>query len=160
VYIESYSPNSINPRRAKIVIIEEDDDIVQPATITKFHLLGKFGDELKIDIDNYEKKMDEMIISNSKIPEMDKLSLLISDVIFNVYRSGFSIDGVYLTTQYNNLNSYRFIFFPVQMGNHVITITNADIQYEGVLFYSSFYVNLDIENVTIDMHTSRGGFFL
>jgi len=99
-----------------------------------------------------------MILSSSYINDTEKTALISSNAILGLYYSGVTFDNMFITSEYTQIASSIFIFIPVFIQNYTLGIYNCHFQHQGLVYDSLYPSNLLVENVTLDMHRSSGGF--
>jgi len=100
------------------------------------------------------------VILNTGIPDIHKGYLVFNDVILYIYESSLKLDNIYLTSQYTTIFEAKYLFFPVYMNFKTVSIYNSDVMHEGMVLFSNFQLNVDLENVNFDLWKSQGGFYL
>ena len=95
----------------------------------------------------------------ASISEGDKVGLNSGNVVLFIYKSNFKLMNMFITTQYEAMDSFHYLFKILEMGYQWFSIENSHFIVEGsILSTSNHYMNLRVINTLFDMYKSQGGF--
>ena len=110
-------------------------------------------------LENTDLRINEKIIKVSSISEGDKVGLNDGNVILFVYKSNLKLYNLFITTKYEAMDSFHYLFRTLEMGYQWFSIENSHFIVEGsILSTSNNYMNLKVINTLFDMYKAQGGF--
>ena len=145
VEIITYSFNSSESGKAKILIIDEVNITTKPSTL--FNVMKTF-----------ELRINDQVSTNNAITEEQRLRIEFSDYNIMIFTSNFKMENFDVISEREDINEDVNFIFSVDIQEKAITLKDMHFNVSGTITMTYDPLNMNLINIDVDYYRNLGGF--